>query len=252
MVFQSYALYPTKTVRDNITFGMRARGAPHAEQDAAVADVSSLLHIGGLLDRKPSQLSGGSASGSPWPGTRAKAGRFPLRRAALQSRCQAQDRMRTEIKKLHQRLGKTTVYVTHDQIEAMTARFADRRHGQWTDSAIRYAHAIYEEPADLFVAGFIGSPPMNMVKGRLRRNGVLTVEVGELRGEGIAFPLHAELERRIPNLTAMRWYSDCGRDHFRQGAELPGPGRFNFEASSTSWSPRALTPCSCSASPDRR
>jgi multiple sugar transport system ATP-binding protein len=232
MVFQSYALYPTKTVRDNITFGMRARGAPHAEQEAAVADVSSLLHIGGLLDRKPSQLSGGQRQ-------RVAMGRALVRKPAVflfdepLSNLDAKLRieMRTEIKKLHQRLGKTTVYVTHDQIEAMTlaSRIAVMENGRIRQ--FDTPHAIYEEPADLFVAGFIGSPPMNMVKGRLRRNGVLTVEVGELRGEGIAFPLHAELERRISKPDGHEVVLGLRPETiFAKGAELPGPGRFNFEA----------------------
>ena len=121
MVFQSYALYPTMTVRQNITFGMESRRVPKDVQAAAVERVSSLLHIDGLLHRKPSQLSGGQRQ-------RVAMGRALVRDPALflfdepLSNLDAKLRveMRTEIKKLYQTLGKTTVYVTHDQVEAMT------------------------------------------------------------------------------------------------------------------------------------
>ena len=121
MVFQSYALYPTMTVRQNITFGMESRKVPKAEQAKAVERVAQLLHIEGLLDRKPSQLSGGQRQ-------RVAMGRALVRDPALflfdepLSNLDAKLRveMRTEIKKLYQRIEKTTVYVTHDQVEAMT------------------------------------------------------------------------------------------------------------------------------------
>jgi multiple sugar transport system ATP-binding protein len=230
MVFQSYALYPTKTVRDNITFGMRARGAPHAEQEEAVTDVSALLHIGTLLDRKPSQLSGGQRQ-------RVAMGRALVRKPAVflfdepLSNLDAKLRieMRTEIKKLHQRLGKTTVYVTHDQIEAMTlaSRIAVMENGRIRQ--FDTPHVIYEEPADLFVAGFIGSPPMNMVTGRLRRQGTLLVEVGE--EQQIAFPLPDSLARRVSQPDGHEVVLGLRPEAiFAQGAELPGPGRFNFKA----------------------
>ena len=121
MVFQSYALYPTMTVRQNITFGMESRRVPKPEQDAAVARVSALLKIDQLLHRKPSQLSGGQRQ-------RVAMGRALVRDPLLflfdepLSNLDAKLRveMRTEIKKLYKTLGKTTVYVTHDQVEAMT------------------------------------------------------------------------------------------------------------------------------------
>src|SRR5882724_13042178 len=121
MVFQSYALYPTMTVRENITFGMESRRVPKAQQDTAVARVASLLQIGELLGRRPAQLSGGQRQ-------RVAMGRALVRDPKLflfdepLSNLDAKLRvdMRTEIKKLHHRVGKTTVYVTHDQVEAMT------------------------------------------------------------------------------------------------------------------------------------
>jgi multiple sugar transport system ATP-binding protein len=232
MVFQSYALYPTKSVRDNITFGMKARGASRAEQDAAVSDVSELLHIGTLLDRKPSQLSGGQRQ-------RVAMGRALVRKPAVflfdepLSNLDAKLRieMRTEIKKLHQRLGKTTIYVTHDQIEAMTlaSRIAVMDNGRIRQ--FDTPHAIYEEPADLFVAGFIGSPPMNMLTGRLRRQDGLAVEVGETSGPKVIFPLPPHLAGRVTNPEGHEVVLGLRPEAiFARGADGSGPVRFNFEA----------------------
>ncbi|HET7715062.1 MAG TPA: ABC transporter ATP-binding protein [Bauldia sp.] len=164
MVFQSYALYPTMTVRQNITFGMESRGVPRAEQDAAVKRVSALLKIDQLLNRKPSQLSGGQRQ-------RVAMGRALVRDPLLflfdepLSNLDAKLRveMRTEIKKLYKTLGKTTVYVTHDQVEAMTlaSRIAVMHQGRLQQFA--EPHTVYERPANMFVAGFMGSPSMNFL-----------------------------------------------------------------------------------------
>ena len=172
MVFQSYALYPAMTVRGNITFGMECRGVAKAEQRSAVERVAKLLQIGQLLDRKPSQLSGGQRQ-------RVAMGRALVRDPVLflfdepLSNLDAKLRveMRMEIKRLHQRLGTTIVYVTHDQIEAMTlaTRIAVMHGGeilQFDDP-----QTIYDQPANLFVAGFMGSPPMNIVPVRLEAGG---------------------------------------------------------------------------------
>jgi len=172
MVFQSYALYPTMTVRKNITFGMEIRRTPKAEQEEALARVSKLLQIDALLDRKPGQLSGGQRQ-------RVAMGRALVRDPDIflfdepLSNLDAKLRveMRTEIKKLHQRLGRTIVYVTHDQIEAMTlaSRIALMNEGviqQYADP-----QTIYEDPSNMFVAGFIGSPPMNFVPATLVGDG---------------------------------------------------------------------------------
>ena len=172
MVFQSYALYPTMTVRENITFGMESRGVPKAEQDAAVARVAALLQIEPLLDRKPGQLSGGQRQ-------RVAMGRALVRDPVLflfdepLSNLDAKLRvdMRTEIKKLHQRVGKTTVYVTHDQVEAMTlaSRIAVMHQGELQQ--FDEPQTVYDRPANIFVAGFMGSPAMNFIPAEMVARG---------------------------------------------------------------------------------
>jgi ABC-type sugar transport system ATPase subunit len=162
MVFQDYALYPHKTVAENIGFGLRMRGTPKPEMEKLVREAGEILQITHLMDRKPGQLSGGQRQ-------RVAMGRAIVRRPKVflfdepLSNLDAQLRgeMRVEIKKLHQRFGTTIVYVTHDQIEAMT--LADRiailkgGHLQQFDSP----NACYSRPVNRFVAGFIGSPPMS-------------------------------------------------------------------------------------------
>ncbi len=157
MVFQSYALYPTMTARQNITFGMESRGVPKAEQDAAVKRVSALLQIEPLLNRKPGQLSGGQRQ-------RVAMGRALVRDPKLflfdepLSNLDAKLRvdMRTEIKKLHQRVGKTTIYVTHDQIEAMTLASRIAVMHQGSIQQFDEPQAVYDRPANMFVAGLHG------------------------------------------------------------------------------------------------
>ncbi|WP_323772242.1 ABC transporter ATP-binding protein [Antarctobacter sp.] len=231
MVFQSYALYPTKTVRDNITFGMQTRRVPKPDQDAAVDEFSRLLQIDHLLGRKPGQLSGGQRQ-------RVAMGRALVRKPEVflfdepLSNLDAKLRieMRTEIKRLHQRLGKTIVYVTHDQIEAMTlaSRIAVMDNGHIRQFGP--PNEIYENPVDLFVAGFMGSPPMNMLPGTLRRNGgkwAVTVGAGD---ETVVFPLPSAVSGRS-DLTEGRSVVLGLRPEtiFAAGTELPGPDRFLFE-----------------------
>jgi multiple sugar transport system ATP-binding protein len=193
MVFQSYSLYPTKTVRKNMVFGMQTRHVPSADQERALKEVAELLHIEALLDRKPGQLSGGQRQ-------RVAMGRALVRKPDVflfdepLSNLDAKLRIetRTEIKKLHQRLGKTIIYVTHDQIEAMTlaSRIAVMDNGHIRQFAP--PEDIYENPVDLFVAGFIGSPPMNIVRGKVVRDGELWIDVSD--GEGsIRFPIPKRL-----------------------------------------------------------
>jgi multiple sugar transport system ATP-binding protein len=168
MVFQSYALYPTMTVRENMMFGMEARGVPKDEREAALTRVANLLQISPLLHRKPGQLSGGQRQ-------RVAMGRALVRDPDLflfdepLSNLDAKLRvdMRTEIKKLHQQVGKTTVYVTHDQVEAMT--LASRIAVMHKGSLQQYDEPqnIYDHPANLFVAGFMGSPSMNFLPAKL-------------------------------------------------------------------------------------
>jgi len=168
MVFQSYALYPNMTVGQNMTFGLEMHGVPKPERDKALAEVAKLLQIDHLLDRKPGQLSGGQRQ-------RVAMGRALVRNPDVflfdepLSNLDAKLRvdMRTEIKKLHQKLKTTIVYVTHDQIEAMTlsSRIAVMNKG--FVQQLGTPKEIYDTPANLFVATFMGSPAMNIIPARV-------------------------------------------------------------------------------------
>ncbi|ARM88026.1 sn-glycerol-3-phosphate ABC transporter ATP-binding protein [Rhizobium sp. CIAT894] len=184
MVFQSYALYPNMTVAGNIAFGMEIRGVPKEERAKAIKQVSDMLQIGHLLDRKPSQLSGGQRQ-------RVAMGRALVRNPQVflfdepLSNLDAKLRvdMRTEIKRLHQRMGTTFVYVTHDQIEAMTlaTKIAVLKDGvlqQFGTPA-----EIYNSPANLFVADFMGSPAMNLLNATVE-NGASGLAVALERPNG--------------------------------------------------------------------
>ncbi|UPR46733.1 sn-glycerol-3-phosphate ABC transporter ATP-binding protein UgpC [Vibrio cyclitrophicus] len=165
MVFQSYALYPNMTVRGNIAFGLKIRKMPQQEIDAEVNRVAEMLQIEQLLERKPSQLSGGQRQ-------RVAMGRALARRPKLYlfdeplSNLDAKLRveMRHQIKRLHQKLNTTIVYVTHDQIEAMTLadRIAVMKDGELQQ--LGTPQEIYTKPNNMFVAGFMGSPSMNFIK----------------------------------------------------------------------------------------
>jgi multiple sugar transport system ATP-binding protein len=200
MVFQSYALYPTMTVKDNIAFGLKMRKMAPADIDTEVARVAKLLQIEHLLNRKPGQLSGGQQQ-------RVAMGRALARRPKIYlfdeplSNLDAKLRveMRTEIKLMHQRLKTTTVYVTHDQIEAMT--LGDKV-AVMKDGIIQQfgtPKQIYNDPANLFVASFIGSPPMNFIPLRLqRRDGQLLalLDSGQARCELPLGAMEAGFENR--------------------------------------------------------
>ena len=181
MVFQSYALYPNMTVADNIAFAMKLRKTDKVEMAAKVAEVAELLELTAVLDRKPGQLSGGQRQ-------RVAMGRAIVRNPKLflmdepLSNLDAKLRVQTraEISKLQRRLGVTTMYVTHDQIEAMTMgdRVAVLRRGILMQCAS--PSELYETPENLFVAQFIGSPSMNVVIGKVAGgdNGDITLAVG--------------------------------------------------------------------------
>ncbi|MGB1239007.1 MAG: ABC transporter ATP-binding protein [Pseudomonadales bacterium] len=164
MVFQSYALYPNMTVRGNISFGLEIRKVPKTEREREVERVAKLLQIEHLLDRKPGQLSGGQRQRVAMGRALARQPKIYLFDEPL-SNLDAKLRveMRAEIKKLHQRLGTTIVYVTHDQVEAMTLadRIAVMRDGELLQLAT--PQQIYDTPENLFVAGFMGSPAMNFI-----------------------------------------------------------------------------------------
>ncbi len=195
MVFQSYALYPSMTVRQNITFGMECRNVPRPQREEALARVAKLLQIEALLERKPGHLSGGQRQ-------RVAMGRALVRDPLLflfdepLSNLDAQLRaeMRMEIKQLHHRLGSTIVYVTHDQIEAMTlaTRIAVMKQGivqQFADP-----ETVYNRPANLFVAGFMGAPPMNTLSARIEATPDGTMAVVGHGEQASRFPVTAEAQ----------------------------------------------------------
>ncbi|HEX9451211.1 MAG TPA: ABC transporter ATP-binding protein [Burkholderiales bacterium] len=172
MVFQSYALYPNMTVAKNIEFPLAMRKVEKSKRAERVQSVAKLLQIEHLLERKPRQLSGGQRQRVAIGRALAREPRLYLFDEPL-SNLDAQLRldMRTEIKKLHQRLGATIVYVTHDQIEAMTlaTRIAVMKGGVLQQLGTPYE--VYNRPANTFVAGFMGSPRMNLIKARLVQEG---------------------------------------------------------------------------------
>ncbi|MGG6892755.1 MULTISPECIES: ABC transporter ATP-binding protein [Rhizobium] len=168
MVFQSYALYPRMTVRRNLSFGLRVAGLPKPEIEARIARTASLLHLEKLLDRRPSELSGGQRQ-------RVAIGRALVREVDVflfdeplsNLDAKLRNELRVEIKKLHQSLGNTMIYVTHDQVEALTLadRIAIMRDG--VIQQLASPSEIYHRPANLFVAGFIGAPAMNFITGEI-------------------------------------------------------------------------------------
>ncbi len=201
MVFQSYALYPHMTVAENLGFGLKLRGASKADIAARVDEAARVLELGKLLDRKPAALSGGQRQ-------RVALGRALVRHPQVflldepLSNLDAKLRagMRVEIARLHRQVGATMIYVTHDQVEAMTLgqRIVVLKDGhvQQIDTPM----ALYERPANLFVATFLGSPAMNVLRGRLVRSDGLALDLGDgLRvpmGEGSSVP-EAWLQRDI-------------------------------------------------------
>ena len=186
MVFQSYALYPTMSVADNIGFALEMRKVPKAEREKRIAEVAAMLQITHLLDRRPAQLSGGQRQ-------RVAMGRALARQPQLflfdepLSNLDAKLRveMRAEIKRLHQVSGITSVYVTHDQIEAMTlgSRIAVMKDGVLQQ--LGTPDEIYNRPANTYVASFIGSPTMNLIAGCAHIQG----DSGQFGIEGALLPL---------------------------------------------------------------
>lgn len=168
MVFQSYALYPQMTVRRNLGYGLRVRRTPAAEIDAAVKRVAKILEIDSLLDRKPGQLSGGQRQ-------RVALGRAMVRKPDIflmdepLSNLDAKLRvtMRSELRRFHLNLNATTIYVTHDQLEAMTMSDLVAVMHEGVVQQFGTPEEVYARPANLFVAGFIGSPPMNFLDAEL-------------------------------------------------------------------------------------
>jgi multiple sugar transport system ATP-binding protein len=182
MVFQSYALYPTMTVERNMSFGLRIGGVDKAEIDRRVQRAAGMLHLTELLQRKPAQLSGGQRQ-------RVAIGRALVRDAGVflfdeplsNLDAKLRSELRRELKQLHKDIGATMVYVTHDQVEAMTlaSRIAVMKKGRIQQ--IDTPAAIYARPSNMFVAGFLGSPSMNFVEGRLQaKDGAMSFESAAL------------------------------------------------------------------------
>ncbi len=221
MVFQSYALYPSMSVAENMAFGLEMRGMPRAERERAVDAVARLLQIEPLLRRRPSQLSGGQRQ-------RVAMGRALVRDPKIflfdepLSNLDAKLRveMRTEIKKLHQRLGATIVYVNHDQVEAMTlaSRIAIMKAGELQQ--LGTPRELYDRPANVFVATFIGSPAMNLIEAEIVARGD-RVELD--LGDGVRLPWPAD--HRGPIGGADRNVMLGLRPEAFMAAGAPGAGR---------------------------
>jgi multiple sugar transport system ATP-binding protein len=198
MVFQNYALYPHMTVYDNMAFSLKLAGVAKDEAGQRVADASQILGLNDYLQRYPRQLSGGQRQ-------RVAMGRAIVRKPQVflfdepLSNLDAKLRvaMRTEIKALHQRLTTTSVYVTHDQIEAMTMADKIVVMNNGRVEQIGSPLELYDDPANLFVAGFIGSPAMNFLKGRLNGAAVAV-------GNGISLPVKTRLESGRDVLVGVR------------------------------------------------
>jgi sn-glycerol 3-phosphate transport system ATP-binding protein len=186
MVFQNYALYPHMTVYKNLAFGLKERKTPKPEIDRRVKEAASMLGLDELMKRRPAQLSGGQRQ-------RVAMGRALVREpqaflmdeplSNLDAKLRVQ--MRAELKKIHKLLGITTVYVTHDQVEAMTLgqRIVVMSNGEVQQ--VGNPHEVYRRPANLFVAGFIGSPPMNLLRGTVSGG---RIEAGEVAFERAGIP----------------------------------------------------------------
>ncbi|TPI38152.1 sn-glycerol-3-phosphate ABC transporter ATP-binding protein UgpC [Mesorhizobium sp. B3-1-9] len=182
MVFQNYALYPQMTVRENIAFALELRKTPKSEIDKRVAEAARILDLSELLDRKPRELSGGQRQ-------RVAMGRAIVRNpeaflldeplSNLDAKLRVQ--LRAELSRLHTRLGVTTIHVTHDQVEAMTLGSRVAVFSRGTLQQYDTPHALYHAPANIFVAGFIGSPAMNFLEAKVieTQADALVVSIGD-------------------------------------------------------------------------
>jgi multiple sugar transport system ATP-binding protein len=212
MVFQSYALYPHMTVRGNLEFGLRMRSMPADERARRVDDAAAILGIGHLLDRKPKELSGGQRQ-------RVAVGRAIVRQPAVflfdepLSNLDAKLRVQTraEITKLQSTLGTTSVYVTHDQVEAMTMghRITVMREGKIQQ--VGTPREVYESPANAFVAQFIGTPPMNLIAA--------TVSGETLQTSSFTLPLAAKFRARVAD--GQRVLAGIRPEHIHHAANGP-------------------------------
>jgi multiple sugar transport system ATP-binding protein len=224
MVFQSYALYPHMTVRDNLGLNLQVKRIPKKEVRARIDEIARMLQLEGLLDRKPGQLSGGQRQ-------RVALGRAVIRRPTVflmdeplsNLDLKLREETRTELKKLHESLRITTVYVTHDQSEALVLsdRIAVMNDGELLQ--VGNPHEVYARPADVFVARFIGSPSINIFQGRLRPEGSqLLVEVpGPGDGTG-ALLRRVDLSRTVTPASGQIWLGVRPEDLVVHRAAAPG------------------------------
>jgi len=219
MVFQNYALYPHMTVYENMAFGLKLRKFDKTEIDSRVKDAARILGIEEYLSRKPKALSGGQRQ-------RVAVGRAIVRKpkvflfdeplSNLDAKLRVQ--MRTEISRLHQRLGATMIYVTHDQTEAMT--MADRivlmkdGHVQQIDTPLK----IYAHPANIFVAGFIGSPAMNTFEGKITKRSVLSFE----EDGGVRLPIPPRYRKQLTGFVGKRVVLGVRPEHLSRSSGRGG------------------------------
>jgi multiple sugar transport system ATP-binding protein len=213
MVFQNYAIYPHMTVADNIGFGLRIRGVAREERRRKVEEVAGILGLGDLLDRKPAALSGGQRQ-------RVAMGRAMIRQpqallldeplSNLDAKLRVQ--MRAELARIHEQVGATMVYVTHDQVEAMTLgdRVAVLRDG--VVQQVAEPHELFNQPTNLFVAAFIGSPPMNLVEA--------VVDDGHVRFGGLGLPVPHTVD--LPAAPGRRVILGIRPSDFHEPAVAPG------------------------------
>jgi multiple sugar transport system ATP-binding protein len=225
MVFQNYALYPHMTVYDNMAFALKLRGVAKAEIERRVREAAEILEITDYLARRPKELSGGQRQ-------RVAVGRAIVRKPAvflfdeplsnLDAKMRVQ--MRAEISKLHRRLEATMIYVTHDQIEAMT--MADRivvmKDGRIQQVAV--PGELYARPANTFVGGFIGTPPMNFFSGTLRqaKDGALVFDEG-----GFTLPVHPAHRERLAPHAGRELVCGLRPEHLAPVADTAMPGTFS-------------------------
>lgn len=224
MVFQSYALYPHMSVRDNLGLNLQVRKIPKKEVRERIDEVARMLQLEGLLDRKPGQLSGGQRQ-------RVALGRAVIRRPNVflmdeplsNLDLKLREETRTELKKLHESMRITTVYVTHDQSEALVLsdRIAVMNDGELLQ--VGNPHEVYARPSDVFVARFIGSPSINVLAGRLRRDGsALVVEVpGPGEGTG-ALTRRVALAGTVTPASGQVWLGVRPEDLVIHRAAAPG------------------------------
>jgi multiple sugar transport system ATP-binding protein len=227
MVFQSYALYPHMTVYDNLAFGLKLRKVPKADIDKRVQEAAGILDLGKLLARKPKELSGGQRQ-------RVALGRAIVREPAVflmdepLSNLDAKLRVQTraEIARLHQRLGTTMVYVTHDQIEAMTM---GTRIAVMSDGLLQQVgspQVLYDTPVNKFVAGFIGSPAMNFIDVTLTGSGADAT----LEGADISLPLPPRLRDAVGSTSGRKLVAGVRPEHLDLGTTGHGVGSFRAVA----------------------